>query len=277
MNPADVASKLRAVTERMDECQPGDGETRLSIAGAWVTVNPSSDSPIVSRNRNRVQYFGCTQAVEPKDLDAVLEPFDRARVPRCYVWLSPCPQADAIESWLVERGFAPFTGIPPWPAPDYHTLVYAPPVGLLRALDAAGGPETSLVVRSFSRVEAERHVDDLAEIYAAFGGDDIFLPSLGREGFSHFLAFDGDRPVAGGLLVVQDGIGYLSYGATAEPWRRRGGQSALIAARLKRAAELGCDCAVSETLSILGSSLGNLKRQGFEVLYDKKIYIRTTG
>ncbi len=276
MNPAVVASKLRAVTERIDECQPGESETRLSIAGAWVTVDPSSDSPIVSRNRNRVQYFGCTQSVGPKDLDAVLEPFDRARIPRCCFWLSPCPQADAVESWLVERGFALFTGIPPWPAPDYHTLVYAPPGGLSRAA-AGAGSQTSLVVRSPGREEAGSNTGDLAEIYAAFGGDDIFLPSLGREGFSHFLAFDGERPVAAGILVVQDGMGYLGYGATAEPWRRRGGQSALIAARLKRAAELGCDCAVSETLSILGSSLGNLKRQGFEVLYDKKIYVRTTA
>ena len=274
MNPLDVARNLRAVTERMDACQPGEGETRLSIADAWVTVNPASDSQIVSRNRNRVQYFGCTQRVEPRDLDTVLEPFERARIPCCYFWLSPCPQADAIQSWLTERGFVRFAGIPPWPAPDYHTLVYAPPGGLSRGLDAAGIPETSLVVRSPSSAEAERHAGDLADIYAAFGGDDFFLPSLGRGGFSHFLAFDGDRPVAAGIRVVHEGMAYLGYAATAEPYRRRGGQSALIATRLQRAAELGCDHAVSETLSILTSSLGNLKRHGFEVLYDKEIYMR---
>jgi len=275
MNPIDVARRLRAVTERMDASHPGKGETRLSIAGAWVTVNPASDSPIVSRNRNRVQYFGCTQHVEPGDLDAALEPFVQARIPRCYFWLSPCPQVTAIQLWLAERRFVPFTGIPPWPAPDYHTLAYAPGRGLLHGLESGIARETSLVVRSPSRAEAERHVADLADIHAAFGGDDIFLASLGRAGFSHFLAFDGARPVAAAILVAHGGMAYLGHAATAEAYRRRGGQSALIAARLRRAVELGCHCAVSETLSILGSSLGNLKRQGFEVLYDKKIFMRS--
>jgi len=274
MSPLDVARALRSVSERIDRCHPGEGETRVSIAGAWVTVNAASDSPIVSYNRNRVQYFGCTQRVTPHDLDAALAPFEHARIPRCSVWLSPCQQADAIHSWLAERGFAPFTGIPPWPAPDYHTLVYAPPGGLSRGVGSIRIPETSLVVRSPSRADVEQHAEALADIYAAFGGDDVFSPSLGCEGFNHFLAFEGERPVAAGILIVQDGIGYLGYGATAEPYRRRGGQSALIAARLRRAAELGCDGAVSETLSLLSSSLGNLRRQGFEVLYDKKIYLR---
>lgn len=275
MDPIDVARRLRAVSERMDASHAGKGETRLSIAGAWVTVNPASDSPIVSRNRNRVQYFGCTQHVEPCDLDAALDPFVQARVPRCYFWLSPCPQAADIQVWLAERGFVPFTGIPPWPAPDYHTLVYAPEAGPLRGLESGIARRTSLVVRSPSRAEAELHVADLAGIHAAFGGDDIFLASLGCAGFSHFLAFDGPRPVAAAILVTHDGIAYLGYAATAEADRRRGGQSALIEARLRRAAELGCRCAVSETLSILSSSLGNLKRRGFQVLYDKKIFVRS--
>lgn len=276
MNPLDVARALRRVSERIDRCHPGEDETRVSIAGAWVTVSPASDSPIVSHNRNRLQYFGCTQRVTSHDLDAALAPFEHARIPCCSVWLSPCPQANAIQSWLAERGFAPFTGIPPWPAPDYHTLVYAPPGGLSRDVGAILAPETSLVVRSPSRADVEHHAEALAEIYAAFGGDDVFSPSLGCEGFNHFLAFDGEHPVAAGILIVQDSIGYLGYAATAEAHRRRGGQSALIAARLRRAAELGCDSAVSETLSLLRSSLGNLRRHGFEVLYDKKIYLRRT-
>ena len=54
------------------------------------------------------------------------------------------------------------------------------------------------------------------------------------------MAFDGARPVAIGALAVFEGVGYLTAAATAEADRKRGAQSALIAARIDRARALGC-------------------------------------
>lgn len=94
---------------------------------------------------------------------------------------------------------------------------------------------TDLVVREATR-------SDLAAAHAAVGetmwGE--YERSFGQDGFSHFMAFDGTRPVAIGALAVFEGLGYLTLATTAEGDRKRGAQSALIAARIARARELGC-------------------------------------
>jgi hypothetical protein len=87
--------------------------------------------------------------------------------------------------------------------------------------------------------------------------------SAGKDGFFHYMAFDGERPVAIAALAVFDGLAYLLSASTREADRRRGAQQALIAARLARAEKLGCAVAVSETLNILEQSLRNLQRAGF--------------
>ena len=61
--------------------------------------------------------------------------------------------------------------------------------------------------------------------------------------------------------------------ATAEEHRGKGGQNALIKARLNRAAELGCQIACSQTLTMLKTSLGNLEHNGFEIVYKKQVFV----
>jgi GNAT superfamily N-acetyltransferase len=96
--------------------------------------------------------------------------------------------------------------------------------------------------------------------------------SFGKDGFSHFMAFDGTRPVAIGALAVFEGLGYLTLATTAEGDRQRGAQSALIAARIAKARELGCTALAVETLTMLENSLRNLERAGFRVAYEKEVY-----
>ena len=99
-----------------------------------------------------------------------------------------------------------------------------------------------------------------------------YVRSAGREGFFHYMAFDGARPVAIAALAVFEDMAYLLSASTREEDRRRGAQRALIAARLARAAQLGCAIAVSETLDILEHSLRNLQRAGFREVYEKEVF-----
>jgi len=96
--------------------------------------------------------------------------------------------------------------------------------------------------------------------------------SLGKEGFTHFMAFDGVRPMAVGALAVFERLGYLTTAVTAEGDRGRGAHSALIAARIAKARELGCTAVAVETLTILERSLRNLERAGFRVVFEKEVY-----
>jgi len=91
------------------------------------------------------------------------------------------------------------------------------------------------------------------------------------------MAFEAERPVASAVLCVFEQLGCLSLALTAEPFRRRGAQRALIAKRIAKAVALGCRTIVSETLSILEDSLGNLQNAGFEVIYEKEVFGRSSG
>jgi GNAT superfamily N-acetyltransferase len=86
-----------------------------------------------------------------------------------------------------------------------------------------------------------------------------------------------DGQVAGGASIhVIDGIAQMGGAATAPAHRRRGIQSALLAARLADAVAAGCDIAVVTTQP--GSpSQQNVQRQGFHLLYTRAVLVRTGG
>jgi GNAT superfamily N-acetyltransferase len=70
-------------------------------------------------------------------------------------------------------------------------------------------------------------------------------------------------------------VGALLAGASTVPaWRGRGAQGALLGARLRHAAALGCDVAMMGALP--GSaSQRNAERQGFRIAYTRMKWHRT--
>ena len=83
-----------------------------------------------------------------------------------------------------------------------------------------------------------------------------------------------DGVVAGAASIrLADGIAQLTGAATAPAHRRRGVQTALLAARLVDAAAAGCDIAVVTTAP--GSkSQENVQRRGFDLLYTRAILVK---
>nr|WP_091273111.1 GNAT family N-acetyltransferase [Parafrankia sp. CH37] len=83
-----------------------------------------------------------------------------------------------------------------------------------------------------------------------------------------------DGSVAGGASMrTADGVAQLTGAATAPAHRRRGVQSALLAARLADAVTAGCDIAVVTTQP--GStSQQNAQRQGFDLLYTRAVLVK---
>jgi GNAT superfamily N-acetyltransferase len=80
--------------------------------------------------------------------------------------------------------------------------------------------------------------------------------------------------LAGGATMrIYEGVAQLTGAATAPAHRRRGVQTALLAARLAAAAAAGCDVAVVVTQP--GSkSQQNAQRQGFDLLYTRAVLVR---
>jgi GNAT superfamily N-acetyltransferase len=80
--------------------------------------------------------------------------------------------------------------------------------------------------------------------------------------------------LAGGAgLRLSDGVAQFAGAGTAPAHRRRGVQSALLAARLADATDAGCDVAVITTQP--GSrSQANAQRQGFALLYARAVLVK---
>jgi hypothetical protein len=89
-----------------------------------------------------------------------------------------------------------------------------------------------------------------------------------RAGGLSFLAELDGRPVATGAMTVCDGVAVLVGASTVPEARRRGAQLALLGARLRYAADNGCDIAVMGAQPGSGSQR-NAERQGFRVAYTR--------
>jgi GNAT superfamily N-acetyltransferase len=127
--------------------------------------------------------------------------------------------------------------------------------------------------------------EDAAEfgrvIVTAFGTPDTALSqmiatSVGMPNSYPYAAWDGDTLVAGGVLLVHGDVGALHSGSTLPGYRRRGAQSALIAARAEAARESGCRWLFAETGRPTpdqpNRSYNNMRRSGLDLLYERKVW-----
>lgn len=114
-----------------------------------------------------------------------------------------------------------------------------------------------------------------AAAYAAVTAEGYGMPAelasalcafVGGPGWQCYLAWDGGEPAACGALYCDGDDAWLGVDATRPAFRGRGGQSALIAARVDRARELGALRAVAET-DTDGPSFRNYRRLGFHQPY----------
>src|SRR5690349_6313079 len=133
---------------------------------------------------------------------------------RFAVQLSPTAQPAALPTWLAARGIQRGDS---WL--KFIRGVEPPPAARTDLRIAAIGPE-------FAAAYAET-------ISTVFEMPPLFRPwaqaNIGRPGWRHYLAFDGDQPVATAALFVRDGIGWLGEAGTLPVARGRGAQSALLA------------------------------------------------
>jgi GNAT superfamily N-acetyltransferase len=100
---------------------------------------------------------------------------------------------------------------------------------------------------------------------------------VGRPGWRHYLAWDGQQPVAVGALFVRGQIGALEGAATLPTHRGRGAQSTLMARRIAEAAALGCRWLIAETGEETpdqpNPSYRNMLRAGFQLVYQRPNWV----
>ena len=91
---------------------------------------------------------------------------------------------------------------------------------------------------------------------------------VGAPGWHCFLASAAGEPAAVGALFVDGTSAWLGIAATRQAFRRRGGQGALLAARIDAARAAGVTLLTTETgAGEQGPSYRNIERSGFRAAY----------
>jgi hypothetical protein len=258
MDKFDLSRKMKRLTAWLDTQNQPDGLVgrrfhAVPFADAYLTIDPERQSPYASANRNRVYLCGAEAGMGADGAARLIDFFAGHGIKRFFIWLSPGPDMDRSRGLLNQAGFSRIH----WTR--YPTLCREHP-----------GPapfKTDLDIRQVGPDEIAASRDALGETLWP-----EFATSAGKDAFFHYMAFDGSRPVAIAALCMFEDIGYLMAAATVESDRQRGAQQALIARRVEQAERLGCAVLVSETLSMLEHSYRNLRRAGFEEIYDKEVY-----
>ena len=222
----------------------------IEVAGAYAMFD-GKESPLT-------QTFGLGIFAEPsaEDLERLEAFFQRRGAQVCHE-VSPLAGVE-LAATLVARGYRPieFTSV-------MHRSVEATPPDVEAAI-------TTRIVKSgeeslWSRLSAEGWGDnpELRDFLL-----DLGIVVAAAEGSIAFLAELNGRPVATGGLRCDDGVALFAGASTIPEARNQGAQRALLDARMRHAAEAGCDLAMM--CAAPGSaSQRNAERQGFLVAYTR--------
>jgi GNAT superfamily N-acetyltransferase len=206
-----------------------------------------------ARELNRVLGLGLDEPATEAVLDEIERFFSGITF---FVQLAPGAQPPDLEARLAARGYLR----------DYAWAKFDRPT------EAVPEPTTDLRLELVGR---DRGEDVAATFVAGYGLPESmvswFAAVPGREGWSCYVAYDGARAAGCGLLFIAGGAGWLGGAATLPEFRGRGAQTAMLAARIRRSGELGCEVVVTETGEQVAGrpsrSYRNIERAGFELRY----------
>jgi GNAT superfamily N-acetyltransferase len=259
-----MADAARAADRR----RPGTRAFALPLAGGFATF-AGPGFPM-----NKVAGLGFSGPLDEGELEAVEAAYAERACP-VQVELA-CLAEPSIGELLTRRGYALLgfenvlgqtLPLESAPAPADGICVSTSPgeelaawmevvIGGFESPDTQGVPSHE----QYSRETAEVAMGDMADV----------------TGFERHIARREGMPAGGGSMRLFDGVAQLCGAATLPEHRRRGVQSALLAARLDAAGRTGCDVAIITTQP--GSrSQENAQRRGFELLYTRAVLVRAPG
>ncbi len=243
-----------ANTEDVDSC----GISHEHVGSGSVMVASRIDVLAL----NRVVGLGLWEPATDDHIKSLVESYRSAGVNRFFVQVHPSAQPESLREMLEEKGFCHHNN---W-------------VKLYRNLDPPSPAKTSLQVKRVGSQEA----GDFTRIVApAFNWPEIMQPWLtriiDRNNWHHYMAYDGDKPVATGSFYTKDSYAWIDFAATLADYRGKGAQTALAERRIRDAADMGCRLLVVETAEQTpehsAPSYRNMVRMGFEVAYVRPNYI----
>ncbi len=239
----------------MNEAAPDDVRAALGIdhqavdGGALLVCSGLDDLQF-----NRLTGQDVVAPARADTLDRALATFERAGVRNWVVHVAP--GAAGLQRICDARGLVA------------HPRTWAKFV----RNNAPAAASTDLDVQEISPREADAFGGVVSQTYGLPAAMAQWVSALpGRANCHCVTAFDGTTPVAAGAVYVNGPAAWLGLGATLPSHRRRGAQSALLAARINTAARHGCKIITTETgvphPGEAGPSYRNIQKAGFRIAY----------
>jgi GNAT superfamily N-acetyltransferase len=258
-----MAEASRAAHRR----QGGGGGFVIPIAGGVATF-AEAGSPF-----NKVAGLGFDGMPGPSELDGIERAF-AACAADVQVELSILGDPE-IGALLTDRG--------------YRLTSFENVLGLALEGEVEAVTPPGIEVRTSREDEFEAWLDVVVDGFARpdtqgvpsheeFSRDDLARAEqdFAAAGLVRYIALRDGVPAGAASLRIADGMAQLAGSATAPAHRRRGIQTALLAARLADAVAAGCDMAAVTTQP--GSkSQQNVQRRGFHLLYTRAVLVKPHG
>jgi len=213
---------------------------------------------------NRIVGLGVETRSTRDQLVRLVEIARERGTKRLFVQLAPGHEPQGIPEWVGAEGGKAYNR---W-------------VRLWRKVESFPEVRTDLRVEQLSVGAAQRSGEIVAESFGMpISLAPWFASIVGRPGWTHFGAFDGEALVGSAGVYVNRDVGWLGFAATLAPYRGRGVQGALIGRRVEVARDLGCDWVITETAEQTSDhsapSYRNMIRYGFTEAYFRQNYILT--
>ena len=250
----EAASAWRSVhyARARQRLQPISEYAELELCGA-VALFCGAEMPV-----NRAIGLGLHGEVAPADLDTIEAFYEERRFP-AHVDLCPLAGKD-LTALLTTRGYT---------IDCFYNVLFCP----LPALPPAALLAESVTVRRAIPGDAQLWIGATAQGFEETDTPSpeaftVLAPNFYAENAVCFLAYVDGELAGGAGMYMHEGVVEFGGASTRLAFRRRGVQTALLAARLEAAHAAGCDAAI--VLTEPGSnSERNLSRVGFRLAYTK--------
>lgn len=243
----------------------------------WRDIWGSPSAPVAAERGVELRRFGAIQATTVRDLGQV-------SMMNLVLGAAEAEERDLADAlaWTEEQGVSPYVPVTPGLAGTARSEAW------LRDRGFEPGYSWMKFVRDphpprFPAPEGVEVVEVLSpdqEPFGAIAGAGFGLPVWGAEFFANlpgvegwrcYVAKVGGEPQGCGAMLIEDGIAEFGIGATLEPARGRGCQTALLRRRICDAAEGGCHTLFVETGERVpdrpAASYRNILKAGFEDAY----------
>jgi hypothetical protein len=265
MNDVEDAERVesRAVESWYEAAARAGGPVATSRDGQVLAVALHGANDFMM---SRAFGLGLGPPATPAGVDELLRWFSTHEVGRFLVHAHPQARPAELRDWLAAQGLRRHRA---W-------------------MKFGRGPDR--VVRPASDLRVERAGAEHRAVFADIAESAFHMPAasrpllellVGLKGFTSFVSLAGETPAGIGTLFVADGVGWLGFGATKPEFRGRGGQAAVLAARLEAAYDLGCRLVVTETGEAVPGdpqhSYKNILKAGFRELYLRENFAGDTS